>query len=80
MTGRTRLPGGEPRKASQRNKRNVSSSGAAKITPTWQPGARVHWKDRVGTFRRDLGDGENAESSSSSGSTGCGLGSWGTRS
>jgi hypothetical protein len=61
MTGRSRLPGGEPRKASQRNKRNVSSSGAAKITPTWQPGARVHWKDRVGTFRRDLGDGEHAE-------------------
>ena len=61
MSGRARLPGGEPRKASQRNKRNVSSSGAAKITPTWQPGARVHWKDRVGTFRRDLGDGEHAE-------------------
>src|SRR5438046_4322780 len=61
MSGRARLPGGEPRKASQRNKRNVSSSGAAKIPPTWQPGARVHWKDRVGTFRRDLGDGEHAE-------------------
>ena len=61
MSGRARLPGGEPRKASQRNKRNVSSSGAAKITQTWQPGARVHWKDRVGTFRRDLGDGEHAE-------------------
>ena len=59
MSDRARLPGGEPRKASQRNKRNVSSSGAAKIPPTWQPGARVHWKDRVGTFRRDLGDGEH---------------------
>ena len=21
----------------------------------------MHWKDRVGTFRRDLGDGEHAE-------------------
>src|SRR5438552_15749638 len=61
MSGRARLPGGEPRKASQRNKRNVSSSGAAKIPPTWQFGTRVHWKDRVGTFRRDLGDGEHAE-------------------
>jgi hypothetical protein len=39
----------------------VSSSGAAKITPTWQFGTRVHWKDRIGTFRRDLGDGEHAE-------------------
>ena len=61
MSGRARLPGGEPRKASQRNKRNVSSSGAAKTTPTWQPGSRVHWNDRIGTFRRDLGDGEHAE-------------------
>ena len=61
MSDRARLPGGEPRNASQRNKRNVSSSGAAKIPPTWQSGARVHWKDRVGTFRRDLGDGTHAE-------------------
>jgi hypothetical protein len=61
MPGRARLPGGEPRKASQRNKRNVSSSGGAKIPPTWQPGARVHWKDRMGAFRRDLADGEHAE-------------------
>jgi hypothetical protein len=36
MTGRTRLPGGEPRKASQRNKRSVASSGAAKLTPVWR--------------------------------------------
>jgi hypothetical protein len=61
MSGRARLPGGEPRKASQRNKRNVSSSGAAKIPPTWQPGARVHWKDRAGIFRREVGEGEYAE-------------------
>ena len=61
MSGRTRLPGGQPRKASQRNKRNMASSGAAKLTPTWRLGDRVHWKDRIGTFRRDVGDGEHAE-------------------
>ena len=61
MTGRSRLPGGEPRKASQRNKRNVASSGAAKLTLTWRLGDRVHWKERIGTFRRDLEDGEHAE-------------------
>jgi hypothetical protein len=27
------------------------------VTPTWRPGDRVRWKDRVGVFRRDLGDG-----------------------
>jgi hypothetical protein len=61
MTGRSRLPGGQPRKASQRNKRNVASSSAAKLTPTWSVGDRVRWKDRIGTFRRDVGDGEHAE-------------------
>ena len=61
MTGLSRLPGGAPRKASQRNKRNVSSSNATKITPAWRLGDRVHWKGRIGTFRRDVGDGEHAE-------------------
>ena len=61
MTGRSRLPGGEPRKASQRNKRNVSSSCGAKLTPTWRLGDRAHWNDRIGTFRREVGDGEHAE-------------------
>jgi hypothetical protein len=61
MTGRTRLPGGEPRKASQRNKRNVASSGAAKLTPVWRASMPVLWKGREGIFRRDVGDGEHAE-------------------
>jgi hypothetical protein len=61
MSGTRRLPGGEPRKASQRSKRNVASSAAAKITPAWRLGDRVHWKGRIGTFRRDVGDGEHAE-------------------
>ena len=60
MTGRTRLPGGEQRKASQRNKRNLTSA-PAKITPTWRLGDRVHWKGRIGSFRRDVGDGEHSE-------------------
>jgi len=61
MTGRTRLPGGEPRKASQRNKRNVASSGAAKLTPVWRASMPVLWKGRAGIFGRDVGDGEHAE-------------------
>ena len=61
MTGRSRLPGGEPRKASQRNKRNVAFSSATKLTPAWRLGDRVHWKGRIETFRRDVGDGEHAE-------------------
>ena len=61
MTGRSRLPGGEPRKASQRNKRNVASSGAPKLTPVWRASMPVLWKDRAGIFRREVGDGEHAE-------------------
>ena len=60
MTGRSRLPGGEPRKASQRNKRNVGLP-SAKITPVWQASMPVLWKNRAAIFRRDVGDGEHAE-------------------
>jgi hypothetical protein len=60
MTGRSRVPGGEPRKASQRNKRNVGSA-SAKIGPVWQASMPVLWKGRPGIFRRDVGDGEHAE-------------------
>ena len=58
MTGRSSLPGGEPRKASQRNKRNM---GSAKLTPVWRASMPVLWKGRAGVFRRDVGDGEHAE-------------------
>jgi hypothetical protein len=61
LTGRSRLPGGEPRKASQRNKRNVASSGAAKLTPVWRASMPVIWKGRAGIFRREIGDGDHAE-------------------
>jgi len=60
MSGRARLPGGDPRKASQRNARR----GAPKhirVAPTWQPGDTVYWKDRSGTYRRDVDDGEHSE-------------------
>ena len=60
MTGRSRLPGGEPRKASQRNKRNFGTA-SAKLTPVWRASMPVLWKGRAGVFRRDVGDGEHAE-------------------
>ena len=60
MTGRSRLSGGEPRKASQRNKRNVGPA-SAKSSPVWQASMSVLWKGRPGIFRRDVGDGEHAE-------------------
>jgi hypothetical protein len=60
MTGRSRLPGGEPRKASQRNKRNLGSA-PAKLNPVWRASMPVLWKGRIGIFRRDVGDGEHAE-------------------
>jgi hypothetical protein len=59
MTGRTRLPGGEPRKASQRARRAVTPG--AKATPVWRASMPVLWKGRAGIFRRDVGDGEHAE-------------------
>lgn len=58
MTGRSRLPGGEPRKASQRNKRSTVS---AKATPVWRASMPVLWKGRVAVFRREVGYGEHAE-------------------
>ena len=60
MTGRSRLPGGAPRKASQRNKRNAGSA-PAKISPVWQASMPVLWKGRAGVFRRDVGYGEHAD-------------------
>jgi hypothetical protein len=59
MSGRTRLPGGEPRKASQKRARRAGSI-PTRIMPQWRLGDRVRWQDKVGVFHRDLGDG-NAE-------------------
>ena len=60
MTGQSRLPRGKPRKASQRNKRNVASSSAVKINPVWRASMPIIWKGRTGIFRREVGDGEHA--------------------
>jgi len=47
MTGRTRLPGGEPRRASQRRTRQVGTP-ATRITPQWRLGDRVRGRIRRG--------------------------------
>ncbi len=59
MTGRSRLPGGEPRKASQKRTRRGEQM-PSRIAPQWRMGDRVRWQDKAGHFHRDLGDG-NAE-------------------
>jgi hypothetical protein len=59
MTGRSRLPGGERRKASQRNTRRAVTP--TKAVPVWRASMPVLWKGRAGVFRRDVGDGEHAE-------------------
>jgi hypothetical protein len=60
MTGTTRLPGGEPRKASQKRSRRAGPP-PTRITPQWRIGDRVAWGGRVGSFVRNLNDGIHAE-------------------
>jgi len=60
MTGRQRLPAGEPCKASQRRTRRAAPSQIY-VSRVWRPGDKVRWRDRIGDFQRDLGDGEHAE-------------------
>ena len=60
MSGRQRLPAGEPRKASQRRTRRAAPL-QSRISRVWRPGDAVRWRERTGNFHRDLGDGENAE-------------------
>ena len=52
MSGRARLPGGEPTKKTQRNARPAAPKTVR---------IKVQWKDRGGIFRRALDDGEHAE-------------------
>ena len=59
MSGKQRLPGGEPRKASQRTQR-LAGSRPTTISPTWHAGEAVRWKGRAGVFRRNVGDREHA--------------------
>jgi hypothetical protein len=60
MTGRARLPGGEPRKASQRNTRPAAPK-TVQVTLAWRASMPVLWKGRAGIFRREVGDSEHAE-------------------
>lgn len=60
MSGRARLPGGEPRKASQRNSRR-GGAVPTRISPVWRAGDAVRWQGRAGVFKREVGDGEHAE-------------------
>ena len=60
MSGTQRLPGGQPRKASQRHTRRAAPL-QHRISRLWRPGERARWRDRTGVFHRDLGDGEHAE-------------------
>ena len=60
MSGRNRLPSGGPRRASQRRARPAAPE-VLKIEVPWHPGNRVRWRDRAGTYRRDVGDGEHVE-------------------
>ena len=60
MSGTQRLPGGQPRKASQRHSRRAAPL-QPRISRLWHPGDRVRWRDRIGVFHRDLDDDEHAE-------------------
>jgi hypothetical protein len=59
MTGTSKLPGGQPRKASQRGRRSAAPPEV--VTPSYRPGDRVRWRERAGVVRRDVGDGEHVE-------------------
>ena len=50
----------ERRKASQRHSRPAAPLQPL-ISRLWHPGDRVRWRDRIGIFRRDVGDSEHAE-------------------
>jgi hypothetical protein len=57
MSGRARLPSGEPRKASQRRTRRATPAPAT-IEPIWHPGDKVHWRGYTGAFLHDAVDGQ----------------------
>ena len=59
MSGRSRLPGGEQRKASQ--KRSRVAALPVRIEVPWRAGDKIRWRDRAGVFRRDVEDAEHAE-------------------
>ena len=57
MSGRARLPSGEPRKASQKRTRRAAATPAV-IEPSWRPGDKVHWRGYIGGYLRDVAEAE----------------------
>jgi hypothetical protein len=60
MSGRSRLPSGEPRRASQKRTRPAAPKLIEVAEIPWRAGDKVRWRDCAGTYRRDTGDGEHA--------------------
>ena len=60
MSGRTRLPSGAPRKASQRRSRPAAAPAPVAVAagPRWKPGDKVIWRDCAGQYLRDMEDGQ----------------------
>jgi hypothetical protein len=56
MSGRTRLPGGAMRKASQRKARPAVASAPIVRGPIWRPGDAVRWKAYTGHFLQAADD------------------------
>ena len=56
----SRLPGGEPRRPSQRRTRGAGAV-QPRINPRWQYGDRIRWGGQLCSFGRDLEDGTHAE-------------------
>lgn len=54
------MPGKLPLKASQRG-RVRASERAASLPPVRAVGEPLRWKDKKGTYHRDVGDGEHSE-------------------
>ena len=48
MSGRSRLPGGTVRRASQLRSRPAAASASIITAPRWQPGDPVQWNGYVG--------------------------------
>jgi hypothetical protein len=57
MSGRARLPSGEPRRASQRHARRATQAPVA-IESSWCPGDKVRWQGYTGSYLRDAVDGQ----------------------
>jgi len=60
MTGRSRLPAGKPRKASQK-RMPPAVTVAARATEMWRHGDRVRWGGQLGVFALALDDGIHAQ-------------------